>query len=168
MLVQGLAQGLEPGRVLRDERIVDPALGDEVLHDAVDECDVATRVDLEEGVGKAGAKEGAVEDGGNPIPFKPGLTERIHDRDFRAVFLRVVQVFRRHRLIVWHVGTEEHDQVAADPVGVGAGGCRHAQRFLHGRCARGVAEAGRVIDVVRPQKPGDLASDVVDLVRDAP
>src|SRR3989442_13512170 len=35
-----------------------------------------------------------------------------------ALLLRIVQIFHRHGLVVRHVGAEEDDQIAADPIRV--------------------------------------------------
>ena len=140
-LLPGLGQDfhadrVEARRVLLDEVLVDPAVFDEMPQHAIDECDVAARVDREELVREPRAEQRASGHGGNPVPFEPGLPHRIHDGDFRALPLRVVQILRRHRLIVRDVRTEEDDQVASDPIGVRTGGGRDPERFLQSRRAR--------------------------------
>src|SRR5439155_1566880 len=82
-----------------------------------------------------------------------GLPHRIHDRDLRALLLRVIQVLRRHRLIVRHIGTEEHDEVAADPIRVGTGRGGDPDGLLEARRARGMTGPARVVDMVRAEEP---------------
>src|SRR6266581_2543097 len=112
------AQRIEAGRVLLDERVVDPVVLEHVLEDARDEGDVASRVDREEFVGEVRAEEGAAGDRRHPVPLEARLPHRVHDRDLRPELLRVVQVFHRHGLVVRDVGAEEDDEVGADPVRV--------------------------------------------------
>src|SRR5947199_231829 len=95
----------------------------------------------------------------------PGLPHRIHDRDLRALLLRVVQVLHRHGLVVRDVRTEEDDQIAADPIRVRARGGRDPDRVLESRGARRVARPARVVDVVRPEEPRDFVRDIVRFVR---
>ena len=160
-------QVVEARRMFLDERLVDPAVVDEVLQDAVDEGDVAPRVDREEFIGEARAPDRAVGDRRHPVPGEARFSHRVHDRDFRAHLLCVVEILHRHRLVVRDVGAEEDDQVASDPVRVRTRRGGDADGFLQPRGARRVTRAARVVDVVRPEEPGDLVRDVVRLVRHA-
>src|SRR5207253_1088601 len=94
-------------------------------------------------------------------------SRRRHDRDLRALLLRVIQVLRRHRLIVRHIGTEEHDEVAADPIRVGTGRGGDPDGLLEARRARGMTGPARVVDMVRAEEPRRFARDVVRFVRHA-
>ena len=89
---------------------------DQMFQHAVNEGDVAARVNREEGIRETRAKEGAFRNRRNPVSLEAGFPHRVHDRDLRAPFLRVIQIFHRHGLIVRDVGPEEDDQVAPDPV----------------------------------------------------
>ena len=151
--------------MVRDERVSDPPFFDHVLQHAVDERDVAARVHREERVREPCAEEGAVRDRGDPISLQPRFPHGIHDRDLRALLLRVVQVLRRHGLVVRHVGAEEDDQVAPDPIRVRAGGRRDTDRVLQAGRARRMARSARVVDVIRAEEPRDLVRDVVGFVR---
>ena len=111
--------------------------------------------------------EGALRHRGHPVPRQSGLAVRVHDRDLGSVLFRVVQVLRRHRLVVGGVGAEEDDEVGAEPVHVAAGGCAVAERRLHRRRRGRVAQPGRVVHVVRAEESRRLLRGVVDLVGDA-
>src|SRR2546428_271231 len=95
----------------------------------------------------------------------PMLPHRIHDRDPGALLLRIVQIFHRHGLVVRHIGAEEDDQIAADPIRVRACGGRDPDRVLESRGAWRMARPARVVDVVRPEEPRDFVRYVIRLVR---
>ena len=129
--------------------------------------DVATGVHREELVGHLRAEHRALDVARHPVAVEARLAHRVDDRDLRAALARQVQVLHEHRLRVGDVGTEEHDQVALDDIGVRARGRAHADRALQRGGRRRVADPRRVVDVVRAEEAGDLLRDVVGLVGDA-
>ena len=75
----------------------------------------------------------AVGDGRNPIALQARLAVRIHHGDLRTVLFRVVEIFRGDRLVVRHVGAEQHDQIGMQPVGVAARRGTVPKRRFHRR-----------------------------------
>jgi hypothetical protein len=148
-----------------DEVTVDPAVSDHVLERPVQERDVAADVDEEETVGDLRAEERAFDVRGDPVALHPGLAEAVDDRDLRSLLLRVVQVLHAHRLIARDVGADEENEVATDPVLVRAGRRADAERLLEPERARGVADAGCIVDRVAAERPDRLLRRVVVLVR---
>jgi len=67
-------------------------------------------------VGHFRTEQRALDDRRNPIAVEPRLAIRIYDKNFRSGFLRVVQIFRGDRLIVGEIRSDQHDQIAADPI----------------------------------------------------
>ena len=151
-------------RVLADEALVHPAALQQVLQDAVEEADVASHLDLEEGVGDAGAQDGRVPGGRHPVGLQPGLAEGVDDGHPGAPLLGQVDVFHGDGLVVGHVAADEDQQVALQPVTVAAGGGPVADGLLQGDGAGGVADAGRVVHIVGAQEAGHLLGHVVGLV----
>ncbi len=157
---------VEPGGVFVDEAPVDPTAREQLLQHAVDECDITAGVDREELVGDLRPEQRALDVRRHPVTLEPGLAQRIHDRDPRAPLLGEIQVLHEHGLGVGHIGAEEHDEVALDHVAIRAGGRGDTDRLLERRGRRRVTDAGRVVDVVRPDEPRGLLRRVIDLVRD--
>ena len=151
-----------------DEAAVQEAPLDHVLERAVEEADVAAHVDEEVAVGDLGAKQRALHIRRHPVAFHPRLAVGVDHRDLGASLLGVVEVLHRHRLVVGHIGADEHDQVAADPVAVRTGRGGHAERALEPKGARRVADPGGVVDRVGPHRPHGLLRGEVGLVRRAP
>ncbi len=153
--------------VLAHELTVDPTVGQQHLHHAVEERDVATRVDPEELVGHLRSEHRALDVARHPVAIESGLAHRVDDRDLGAALARQVQVLHEHRLRVGDVGAEEHDQVALDDVGVRARRRANADRALQHGGRRCMTDPRRVVDVVGAEEARDLLRDVVRLVRDA-
>ena len=78
--------------------------------------------------------------------------------------LGVVQVLGGDRLIVGNVGADQHDQIGANPVGVGAGGGGAADGGAEAGGAGRVTDAGAGIDVVGADEARDLLVGVVGFV----
>ena len=123
-------------------------------------------IDREVLVGELRAEQGALDDGGNPVAGEARFLHRVDEQDLRAALLRVVQVLGRHRLVVRDVRADQDDQVALDPVGVGAGRAGRAEHASEHLRRRRVAEPRRVVDVVRAEEAHRLLQRVIDLVRD--
>ncbi len=150
-----------------DEGLVELASLDQELRDAVQEGEVAARVDEEEAVGELGPEERRVGRRGDPVALEPGLLVGVHDDDPCPLLLRLVDVLRRDGLVVREVRAEEDEEVALDPVDVADRRRRDADGGLETRGRGGVAEARRVLDVGRAEEAGDLLCDVIHLVGDA-
>ena len=163
---RAVARRLEARRALAHERLVHAVRLDERAKDADEKREIAAGVDVEPVVGERRAEERAGGDRRNPVALEPRLAVRVHDRNARAVLLRVVEVLRRHRLVVGGVRSEQHDEIRVQPVHVAARGRAVAERRLHRGGGCGVAEPRGVVDVVRAEEARRLLRRVVDLVRD--
>ena len=150
-----------------DEVLVRPALFDEVPQHAVEEADVPSDLDLEESIGHSRAQQRRVQGRGYPVSLHARLAERVHHRYLGAPLLGQVDVLHGHGLVVGYIATDEHQQVALQPVAVAARGSCVAQGLLEGDGAGCVADTGRVIDVVGAQEPGHLLGHIVGLVDSA-
>ena len=155
---------LESDRVVADEGAVDPAVLHHVLEGPAEERDVPAHVHQEEPVGDPGAEDRALQVGRHPVPVHPGLPVGVDHRDLRSSLPGVIEVLHGDRLVVRHVRSDEHHQVAPDPVEVGAGAGRDPQGLLQAERARGVAHSRGVVDGVAPQGPEDFLGDVVVLI----
>ena len=167
LLLELVEETVEPGGVGAHELLVDAADGEQDLHRAVQEGDIAARVDAEELVGHLRAEHRALDTGRHPVVLQPGLAQRVDDGDTRPALLREVQVLHEHRLCVGDIGTEEDDEIAVNDVAVVARGSRDPERLLQRARRRRVTHARRVVDVVRADEADRLLCGVVHLVGDA-
>ena len=151
----------------RTKGVVDRVRREQRLQHAVDERDVAARVDAEELVGHLRPEHRALGVARHPVPLEPRLAHRVDDHDLRPALARVEQVLHEDRLTVGDVAAEEDDEVALDDVGVGARGRGDADRALERGRRRRVAHPRRIVDVVGADRTRGLLRRVVDLVRDA-
>ena len=93
----------ESRRALVDEGVVDAAALDQRQQHAEQEREVSANVHLEPVIGQRRAAQRAFGDRRDPVALEARLAERIHDGDLRAVLLGMMQVLRRHRLVVGDV-----------------------------------------------------------------
>ena len=158
---------LEAGRVPCDKIVVDPPFRHQMLQGAVQEGQVSAGINSKPGIRDLGSENRRFGFGRDPISSKAGLEVRVYDRHLGPVLTGVVQVLHRHRLIVRGVGAEENDQVSPDPVAVRAGGGAVAKCPFHRHCGSGVAEARRVVNVIRSHRACCLLGCIVVLVHHA-
>ena len=160
-------QFLESRRVLVNEVLVNPSLGEEDFHHAREEGDVAALAYGEPVIGDVRSKERGVGIGWHPILFHAGLEVGIHQNNFRSEFFGFVQIFCGNRLVVGGIRAEKNDKVGPIPILVAAGRRGHAERLLHRRARWRVANAGRIVDMVRAKESGRLLGHVIDFIRHA-
>jgi hypothetical protein len=154
----------ESGTVLLDETPVDPIVLDHEFQRPGEEGDVSTHVHKEEPIRDLSSEDRALDVRRDPVLVHPRLAVVVDDGDLGALFLRVVEVLHRHRLVVGDVRTDEHDQIASDPVRVGTRRRRHSQRLLQPERARRMTDPCRVVDRVGSHRPHALLNGVVVLV----
>ncbi len=94
---------IESGGVLLDEIMVHPAFGEEDLHHAGEEGDVAALGDGEKVVGDLRAEQGGIGIGGDPILFHARLKVGIHENNFGAEFFGFVEVLGGNWLVVGRI-----------------------------------------------------------------
>ena len=134
-----VAQVAPAGGVLGDEGLVEQPELEDGLERAPEEGAVAAGRNLDEAVGDGGAEERALDVGGYPVGVHAALSVGVDHHDLRARLLRVVEVLHHHGLVLGRVRADEGDDLAADEVGVAAGGGADAERALQGDRARRVA-----------------------------
>ena len=78
-----------------------------------------------------------------------------------------MQIFCGNRLVVGGIRAEKNDKVGPIPILVAAGRRGHAERLLHRRARWRVANAGRIVDMVRAKESGRLLGHVIDFIRHA-
>ena len=100
----------------------------------------------------------------NPVPFETRLAVRVDDGDPGAVVLRVMQVLRGHRLVVRHVGSEQHDEIGLQPIRIAARRGAVAEHLFHRDGRGGMAQARGVVHVIGPHETRELLRRVVRLV----
>ncbi len=159
---------LPAGGVLGKESVVGQAFVREHLEGARQERDIATGADGEEVGRDAGPEDRAFGVGGHPVALEARLAHGVDDRDPGAPLAGHVEVLHEHGLRVRDVRPEQDDEVRLDDIGVGHRGRRDPERIPERVGRRRVTDARRVVHRVRPQEPGHLLGDVVDLVRDTP
>ena len=155
---------LPTGGPRSDELAIRPIVFDQMLEHAVEKRNVAAEMDLEELVGKARAKQRALRDRRHPVTLQPGLEIGVDDEDFRARLLRIVEVFCGHGLVVGDVAADKDEQVAANPIRIGAGGGGAAHCLVQGHGAGRVAETRAGVHVVGAEEARHLLVRVVGLV----
>ncbi len=160
-----LGLGIAPAAGAAGNKVaVEPVALDQVFEHAGEKRDVAPGVNLEVIVGDLGAEQRALGDRGNPVAVQPRLLIGINDEDLGSGLFGVVQILGSHRLIVGQVGADQHHQVSADPVGVGAGGGGTAHGGTEAGGAGRVADAGAGIDMIGAEEARDLLVRIIGFV----
>ena len=103
---------------------------DQGFQHAVDKGDVAAAAHLKKIVHDFRAEKRAAHNRRRPRALQAVFARGADDRDARALFLGVVQVFRRHGLVVSEVGAEDHQEISADEIRQRAGRGAYAERCL--------------------------------------
>src|SRR5581483_5602208 len=98
-----------------DEGLIDSATFDERSQRSSQKGEVAAGVDVEPVIRKRSAEERTRRNRWNPITLEARFTERVDDGDPGALHFGVVQILRRHRLVVRDVRSEQDDQIGAEP-----------------------------------------------------
>ena len=137
--------GIEPDRVVLDERMIEPVVLDHQVQDAVEERRVASRLDRQEQVAGPRNRRDA----------------RIHDHDLGPLLAGLPDVVRGDRRAFGDVGAADQDHVRAKDVTPGVGRAIDAERLLVARTGAHHAEPAVVVDVRGAQTHvGELAHQV--------
>ena len=118
------------------------------MHHAVVERDVGAGLYLAEDVGVIG----------------DALAPRVDDDQLRAAAARLLEERRRHRMVRRRVRPGQDRHVGVDDVAVGRRDRAGADALEEGGDARRVAQAGAVVDVVRPEPRADELLEEVGLL----
>jgi hypothetical protein len=140
---------VEADGVVLDEVVIEPVVLDHQVQDAVEEGDVAPRLDRQEQVAGAGDRRDA----------------RIDDDDLRPVLARLPDVVGRDRRALGDVRPADPDDLGLRDVRPRVGRAVDAERLLVPRRGADHAEPAVVVDVLRLQADaGELAHQVRLLV----
>ncbi len=143
---------VETDGVFRDEIVIEPVVLDHQVEDAVEQGDVAARLDGQEQIAGAGDRRDA----------------RIDDDDTGAVLAGLPDVVRRDGGALGDVGAADPHDLGGQDVGPRIGGAVDAEGELVGRRGADHAQPAVVVDVRRLQAhAGELAHQVRFLVGQA-